>query len=98
MDATILLSARTIAVIGRTGGQMIDRGWAEQSGFRAAQKVSAVLAEWGRYEAVTRPEDADLVLAAPAYPTALHLARGAQRGRAGSIPASGIGSQQICAT
>jgi hypothetical protein len=57
-----LLSARTVTVIGKTGKRMMDRAWANPDGYRAKEKVEAVLKEWGKYEIVEGSDHADLVL------------------------------------
>lgn len=58
----LLLKARTVSVIGKTGKQMMDRAWANPNGARAKEKVVTVLAEWGRYQVVEDPLTADLIL------------------------------------
>ena len=61
-SAATLAAARTVAVIGLTGEQMMDRLWANPNGARGEVKVKAVLTEWGQYEIVEDPRQADLVL------------------------------------
>lgn len=60
--ASILLNARTLAVIGHTGVQLQNRLWANPSGQRAKEKVEAVLKEWGKYQIVAPGEHPDIVI------------------------------------
>jgi hypothetical protein len=60
--ASLLLNARTVAVIGNTGVQLQNRLWANPSGDRAKEKVEAVLKEWGKYQIVDLGEHPDMVI------------------------------------
>jgi hypothetical protein len=61
-SSELLLRSKTVAIIGQTGKQMVNRGWANPNGYRAKEKVAAVLTEWGRYQIVEDPGTADLIL------------------------------------
>ena len=56
------MKAKTVAVIGKTGHQMIDRGWANPNGERGKSKVADTLTHWGRFQIVEDPAVADLIL------------------------------------
>lgn len=58
----LLLKAKTVAIVGKTGTQMMDRGWANPNGDRGREKVAAILTTWGRYQIVDDPVAADLIL------------------------------------
>jgi hypothetical protein len=58
----MLLNAKTVGIVGKTGKQMMDRGWANPNGQRAKEKVATALSDWGRYLIVDDPRTADLIL------------------------------------
>ena len=60
--ASLLLNARTVAVVGHTGVQLQNRLWANPNGERAKEKVEAVLKEWGRYQIVEPGDQPDLMI------------------------------------
>ena len=71
----VLRSARTVAVIGQTGKQMMNRAIWNPDGERAREKVAAVLSEWGRYTVVEHVEDADLVVVVTEFQKNINLLR-----------------------
>ncbi len=60
--ADLLQTAKTVAIVGKTGQQMMNRAMWNPNGERARQKVEAVMTAWGRYAVAQRLEDADLVI------------------------------------
>src|SRR5512139_423696 len=47
--ADLLQTAKTVAIVGKTGQQMMNRAMWNPNGERARQKVEAVITAWGRY-------------------------------------------------
>ena len=77
-NATVVLAgARSVAVVGKTGKEMMSRGWASPNGERAKEKVENVLREAG-YSLVDDPATADLVAVVLEYQKNLNLLKRAQ--------------------
>lgn len=73
--ADLLQTAKSVAIVGKTGQQMMNRAMWNPNGERARQKVEAVMAAWGRYAVAPRLEDADLVIVVTEYQKNLSLLR-----------------------
>jgi hypothetical protein len=58
----LLLKAKTVAILGKTGKQMMDRAWANPNGERGKEKIATALNQWGRYQIVDDPLAAELIL------------------------------------